>query len=252
MSFKSYRAFYFCIAVITLLVGCGSAPKKQSIAPDIVTEEFSEPLHEPLTVGVGESIYSRGKVAYKENLRLTEFHEGKMPGAYRVPFSYSIEPTVLEHRFARGEYDFYCADDDKAFASFPGLGSVIANGDCVGIRQHQTTGKKYWVVDNSIHNRQTTVWFTEYDQDQDPELLPDRTRYFEQGLEVTEIRFDGFYSGLLHFTLMEHEASRTREREFKFDYPPRQGDAVYGIRGQIFEVIDVSNVDMVYQWKRLN
>jgi hypothetical protein len=57
--------------------------------------------------------------------------------------------------------------------------------------------------------------------------------------------FDGSYSGLLHFTLRGGPRDGT---EFKFDYPPRNGDTTYGALGYVFEVLDVTNTSMRYKW----
>ena len=252
MNINVLRNFAASLVFLSMVIACGGAPTRQSVSPNVVKEQFSEPLGVPLSVRVGDSIYSQGQVAYKQNLRLAEEYQGTMPGAYRVPFSFSVQSTVLDLRYARGDHDYYCADDGKASASFPGLGSVIAQGDCVGVRVHKESGEIEWVVDNSNHNRQTTVWSTKYDEQDDPQLIPDTTRFYDAALELTEIRFDGFYSDLLHFTLVEHKRGEVEERAFRFDYPPQRGEAIYGIRGQTFEVLNVSNVGMEYKWLELN
>jgi hypothetical protein len=54
-----------------------------------------------------------------------------------------------------------CGEIDKVTASFPGLGSVIRSGDCVGIRisgKRISGNKMQWVVDNSNYNGFTTIY----------------------------------------------------------------------------------------------
>jgi hypothetical protein len=81
-----------------------------------------------------------------------------MPGSMFIPFRFWVPAGRIALTHRRGGWDYYCASLEEAGASFPGLGSVVADGDCVGVRRRQSDAKLEWVVDNSFHNGMTTIW----------------------------------------------------------------------------------------------
>ena len=116
------------------------------------------------------------------------------------------------------------------------------------MRRHKTTGELEWTVDNSHHNRTTTVWSRRVKPDDAVEFRNDWAELRDVEADTEILYFQGYYSGLLHFTFHHLENGRETNNEFKFDYPPKEGEAVYGIRGKIFEVLEVDNTKMKYRW----
>lgn len=236
------------IVATTLLTGCGSAPPKTKPVFGIEYERFSAPLGEVLSVNIGEHIFVEGEVARVPVLIMSSGIQSKMPGAYGIPFSFSIDQTELYLRFERGADEYFCAPESARSASFPGLGSVVAPEDCIGIRRNKSTGDLDWVVDNSIHNGTNTVWSRTV-KPKDSVSFEDRTMTIkDRRADMEVIYFQGFYSGLLHFEYHEFDDGESRIQDFKFDYPPKEGDSVYGVRGKVFEVVDVDNTHLNYRW----
>ncbi|WP_376694247.1 hypothetical protein [Wenzhouxiangella sp. EGI_FJ10409] len=236
-----------------LLSACGSNPTvdmhKVSVDPRYRMEELTDPIGTSLSVNVGETLFAKGEFAFQEAYKLERPIRSKMPGSMGIPFNFSIERSVLTKSYRRANFEYFCAPFDKVNAWFGGLGKVIQRGDCVGVRRHTSSGALQWVVDNSVHNGMTTVWNRDYERSEDPILEKAEGDVTAAGSNMTQIRFDGYYSSLLHFTLVERSGSSAKETEFKFDYPPQNSEAVYGIKGNTFEVVDVNNVQLTYEWR---
>ncbi len=101
---------------------------------------------------------AQGTSQNKPLLQLRSEVRSSMPGSMGIRFRFWLPAGryAISHRF--GGWDYYCASLEEAGASFPGLGSVVRPGDCVGLRRRQSDGELQWVVDNSVYNRMTTVW----------------------------------------------------------------------------------------------
>lgn len=211
-------------------------------------EELTDPILEPLSVDVGETIFAKGEFAFQEAYELHSPIQSKMPGSMGIPFNFSIEESLLTKTYRRGDFEYFCAPFEQVNAWFKGLGKVIRQGDCVGVRRHMSSDKLQWTVDNSVHNGMPTVWHRDYEKSEDPKLTKTEGDVSAADSNMTQIRFDGYYSNLLHFTLIERAGATAKETEFKFDYPPHDSAAVYGIKGNIFEVLDVNNIELSYQW----
>lgn len=128
------------------------------------------------------------------------------------------------------------------------MGSVVASGDCIGVRKNINANEIDWTVDNSNHNPGDTVWHRKFKETDGIQLTETAIPATDQNWEHIEITFDGYHSNLLHFTLEERSGSNVDKREFKFDYPPKGGSDEYGIKGHQFEVKKVTNSSMIYSW----
>lgn len=238
-----------CLFVtLCLLAGCGSAPPKREPTLNLEYQRFVAPIEENLAVNIGDHIFVEGDIARVPALDISAEIASSMPGAYGVPFSFSIDKTQLTLEFQRGDHEYFCAPESDRAASFPGLGSVVSLGDCVGVRKHQVTGELEWVVDNSEYNGTTTVWTRSVKETDDVTFEETTVDEASQHANLEAISFDGFHSGLLHFTFRKYAKGKSSEETFKFDYPPRRAEPIYGVRGRTFEVVDVSNTQMVYRW----
>jgi hypothetical protein len=235
------------LCTVFLISACGSAPPRQDVTGRVTTSDWSAPLNEVLSAEVGTALFVDGQISVRTipALRMSGSISSTMPGAYKVPFAFEIEKTELIAQYQRGDDEFFCANPSKSSASFPGLGIVVAEGDCIGVMRSIETGALRWAVDNSNYNNgMTTVWsrsvkegdgiaFTEFELPANEQVTAQR------------FVFDGAYSGLLHFTLRGGARNGT---EFKFDYPSKNGDKTYGALGYIFEVIEVTNTSIRYKW----
>ena len=235
--------------VLFALASCGTAPPMRRPS-DVKDFSFSPPIDKPLVVQTGDHILVSGKAIVVKTLQMSEGISSSMPGAYGVPFNFGIEKTNLVQEFDRGKHRYFCAPPHARSADFPGLGSVVAANDCVGVRVDAGSGKKEWVVDNSQKNGMTSVWSRSVKESDGVSFSEGQERQYGPGMELKVVIFDGYYSNLLHFTLIEYDGSRETHKEFRFDAPGEEPITV-GIRGNIFEVLNVSGTEMSYQWKRI-
>lgn len=242
------RKSVFGSVISLVLFSCGSAPSKVAVNPIVKFESFSPPKNAELEVNIGDPIFVEGQNARYKGLQLIDPIKSTMPGAYGVPFSFQISPSILVLEFKRGEFDYYCAPHDKSTAYFPGLGTVVNPNDCIGIRENRLNNELEWTVDNSYHNNMNTVWHKKLTEEDGVRIEPTSVMAADENMKLTQIIFDGYYSNLLHFTLEERKGGTINRREFKFDYPPSQGRPIYGIKGYQFEVTSVSNSSMHYLW----
>lgn len=237
------------LVVTAFLAGCGSAPPRTYPNYSVEFERFSAPLGEDLYVDVGDHIFVEGEIARAPVLQMSGGIASTMPGAYGVPFSFRIDQTDLALRFERGIHEFFCAPTDSRSASFPSLGVVVSPNDCVGVRRNKSSGLLEWVVDNSYHNNgMTTVWTRKIKPGDGVEFSESMVVVEDNRADMEAIYFQGYYSDLLHFTYHKLDNGRPSQQDFKFDYPPKEGEAIYGVRGKVFEVLDVDNTQFKYKW----
>jgi len=169
-----------------------------------------------------------------------------LPGSFGVPFPVTISAGNLPITRVTGSWKYYCAAEGRATATFPGIGSVVAKNDCIGIRQSLSTGGYEWVVDNSNYNHSTTIWTRKVDpsyKDISKSIIdtPFRIR------ELTRIVFDGTSGGQYRFTLEQISENGKSEKSFSFDRATN-GDTIIGIKGKVFRVISSDNVKLQYAW----
>ena len=248
ISRRNFVPGVFLCVVTVLLASCGSAPPKTKPDFGIEYERFSAPLGEVLSVNIGDHIFVEGEVARVPVLVMSNGIQSTMPGSYGVPFSFSVNQTDLYLRFERGANQYFCASNSERSASFPGLGSVVSPNDCIGVRRSKSTGQLDWVVDNSIHNGMNTVWSRKVKPGDDVSFDERTMTVNDSRADMDVIYFQGFHSGLLHFEYHEFDDGDSRVQDFKFDFPPKEGDSVYGVRGKVFEVVDVDNTQLKYSW----
>ena len=245
------RCFSQILILLLLLVqaSCGTASSMRSPS-DVKDFPFSPPLDIPLVVQTGDSILVSGKAIVVKTLLMSEGISSFMPGSFGVPFYFAIEKTNLVQKFDRGKHKYFCAPSHMRSAYFPGFGSVVARDDCVGVRVDAGSGRKEWVVDNSQYNEMTTVWSRSVKKSDGITFTEGQERQHGAGTTLKVVIFDGYYSGILHFTLIEYDGNRETQKEFRFDALV-DGPNTVGIRGNIFEVLDVSGTEMKFQWKRI-
>ena len=169
-----------------------------------------------------------------------------IPGAMFIPFPVKIDKGELRLNKFSANWSYFCAENGRASASFPGLGSVISEGDCVGIRVANKSEKKEWVVDNSNYNGMQTIWSKSMsDDDTSKYVIKVRSEPFKIK-NYRAITFDGFNGGQLHFTLTDIKGQNKDAKEFTFDF--KGEPTIISIKGNIFKVMDANNVSVSYEW----
>lgn len=225
----------FCVAVI--MVGTTFEANAQE------TERFATPSGTTLSVTTGEHVFLEGDYAVRDAFVLTTRINSTMPGSMMIPFSFRIEPGDLTFRGSSRDWEYFCAPNDRSAASFPGLGSVVAEGDCIGLRRRLRDGRLEWTVDNSVHNGMTTIWSRGV-RDSEMALLREEERQVVTDVAVRRaVYFDGFYSGLLNFTFVDGD----QRREMKFDYDG-ESEKLIGMLGKRMLVLGADSVELRYRW----
>jgi hypothetical protein len=229
------------------LAACASTPLENT---DSLFEkkEFHAPTGTPLTAQTGDAIFVEGTYIDGEALTLSRDVQITLPGTLRVPFPVSIHGGELRMGSVLGGWKYFCAKEGEATASFPGVGSVITHGDCVGVRQSVVNSQLQWVVDNSNYNRSTTIWSRSISAEDTKLLTHTEIGQPFSVRQLTRIVFDGYHGGQFHFSYEAWKAPATKDsKEFVFDRDP-SGKTEVGIHGKVFRVTDANNVQMTYEW----
>lgn len=238
------------LAVILLAVSsvsCSSAGRREPFPFTPQPLQFSAQVGQELVASAGDSVFVSGQTGQRHALEMSDSISSTMPGAYGLPFDFSIERCSLQGAFQTAKHKYFAAPYEKCDARHSMLGKVIVPGDSVGVRISRTTGEREWYVDNSRYNRMDTVWHRRVKEEDNISFSPVEVAVIDESSNMTSIVYDGFYSGLLHFTFREVTMGDVRENEFKFDVAEGQVTPV-NIRGNIFEVLRVDNLGMVYRW----
>ncbi|HZW13220.1 MAG TPA: hypothetical protein VFF81_08535 [Noviherbaspirillum sp.] len=237
----------FIAFAVSALGACASTP--HDVEPSLTYKKFSARLNEPLEVETGEALFVEGGYIEGQFIKVNEPLDMMIPGAMLIPFPVHIAPGTLKMTRISMSGRYFCADEDKASASFPGLGSVIKTGDCVGIRI--SPSKKFeWVVDNSNHNRATTIWTRAMSDDEVQRYQSKVSNVPFKYDSLKRIVFNGYYGGQLHFTYEELGSSSKESKEFVFDFAGKP--TLVSIKGNRFEVQKADNIKLVYSWQKFN
>lgn len=235
--------FSLVLLVSLALTGCAAVPPQS--AP-LSLQKFTAQIDVELTAATGGSIFVEGEFIEGELITVSEPVDLMIPGAMFIPFPVHVAsgPLVMK-RIARG-WKYYCGDLSKSTASFPGLETVVAPGDCIGIRLSTVSGEAQWVVDNSIYNRmQNVIWTRNVSPEDVEKYKPQKSGFPFDARSFTRITFDGYYGGQLHFSWSEIEGKERTTQKFVFDF---KGPTLVGIKGKNFEVLKADNVGFTYRW----
>ena len=250
LSYKLTSAFsfrLFATGVLLAATGCATPPP-EVIRDPYAVRPFSAPLGQALRVETGNALFVSGTYVEGEQIVLTRPVDMMLPGSMFIPFPVRIEAGALTLRHI-GAHKYYCAAEGRATATFPGLGSVISSGDCVGVRVPTRGGEPEWVVDNSKHNRSQTIWPKTMSPDERAQIQVRPSPEPFKVRDMTRIVFDGYHGKELHFKLIESRGQQQESRAFTFDF---NGEAtVVGVRGHQWKVLSAGNLDMRYEWVRI-
>lgn len=239
---------FLSLAIITFI---SNADELSLDEQGVYTEKkFTAPIGKLLSVETGEAIFTEGTIIEGKSIEIQSAKELMIPGAMFIPFPVKIEKGELRLIRFSGKWSYFCADEGRASASFPGLGSVIREGDCIGIRVENKSEKMEWVVDNSRYNGgRNTIWTKGI---QDEELSQYTIKASLEPFKVKSLKtitFDGFNGGQLHFTLTEIKGRNKDSKEFTFDFSG--APTVVSIKGNIFKVLEANNVNASYEWVKI-
>lgn len=202
-----------------------------------------------LSVDTGEAIYSAGSIIEGESIEVLEPKTLFISGAMFIPFRVNIERGELHLKKISKDWRYFCADSGLAKATLPVIGSLITEGDCVGIREANNKQVKEWVVDNSHYNGIDSVW--------SKAMTADETEHYAVKINVEPfkikslktITFDGYYGGQLHFTHTEINNHSKDAKEFIFDF--HHEPIIIGIKGHHIKILEANNINASYEWLRL-
>lgn len=233
---------------LATLIGCASQP----LAVDAFsTRRFEAPLNTRLSVNTGDAFYVSGTYIEGERIHLESPQKMMIPGSMFIPFPVEIQSGFLELGGIKGRHKYFCAQEGRASASFPGLGSVIRAGDCVGIRVGLDDGKPEWVVDNSVYNRgMDTIWTKAMSEAEAAKYQSEKSPVPFKVRDLKRLVFDGFHGDQLHFTWEEMDGKTTQSRQFKFDF--KGLPKVLGIKGNQFKVFAADDVKLDYEWVKFD
>lgn len=233
--------------LLVSLIGCAAQSARQ---PDMfTTKKFNAPIGQKLEVETGEALFVEGSYIEGELIKITEPVDMMMPGSMMIPFPVHIDEGVLYMRRITSSAKYYCAEDGKAAASFPGLGSVIRSGDCIGIRIAHNDSCHEWIVDNSNYNRGwgETIWSKGMSEQEVQKYKPVPSGKPFKIQSMKRIVFNGYYGRQLHFSWEAFSGSNKEMREFTFDYAGEP--TLVSIKGNRLIVHQADNVKMVYEWQ---
>ena len=241
---KSYQALIFSL-ISLFLTACAT----QKIVPiEYQFREFNAPFGETLSVETGNDLFVRGEYIEGESITITTQVKKLIPGAMAIPFPIIIEPGELSLRGNTStKWKYFCGDSDKVAASFPGLGSVIRPGDCVGIRV--SNDKMQWVVDNSNYNNMRTIYTSRIKGSEQKYYAPKSNGQIIKALDFEKIIFEGFYGGQVYFGWERIRGKSKESRQFTFDFDGTP--TLVGIKGQQFRILEVNNVELKYEWVKI-
>lgn len=214
----------------------------------LVYKKFNAPLNTNLTVETGEHLFVEGSYIEGENIKISSPTNMSIPGFLSVNFPVSFQPGDLKLARVTTGWKYYCADPANVAASYNGH-SVMAAGDCAGIRTPATGGAWQWFVDNSQHNHATytqTIWSKDMERSEQQRFTVEKSNTPFKATGLKRITFNGYYGGQLHFSWTEVSGDKTDAKEFVFDF--KGPSTTVGIKGNLFEVHSADNVRLVYSW----
>lgn len=245
------RCASLLVATLTL-AACASGGHSQTDVNPYEEVQFHAPLETPLIATTGSDIFVAGTYIKSETVHLHKEVSLLIPGAMGIPFHVVLQAGPLPMVRIHGEWKYFCAAVEQAQASFPGLGSVVRDGDCIGMRQSMRSGQYEWIVDNSIYNNARTgswIWsrkvaaeFTEFEKKSSS--TPFKARALHR------IVYDGMSGGQFRFTLEDITSSQVSSKSFAFDRAS-QGATVVGIKGKVFRILKADNTQIEYVWEKL-
>ena len=131
--------------------------------------QATPPAGAQIVVTPGQEFYSAADPGPTRAVRIDQPFKSSMPGAMGFRFAFAIDSDVLVHVYTSPSgWDYFVPADHKFRAWHSLLGSVLRDGDCVGVRLGPA-GQVEWFVDNSRYARRSALW-TRPARSGDPEV----------------------------------------------------------------------------------
>ena len=211
------------------------------LSPNAVfaADKVSSLVGEELQVFPGDKFYAEENVVEKPSFVIPVNFESKMNGSMGFNFRFAIDASTLSWTRKVGEWDYFTAPADKARAWHGLLGTVLAEGDTVGIRVNGQ-GERQWFVDNTIHNqalgtRGTTIWKRRIDPKKDVSVQDGPLhKVLVKGSKIRGLEYLGLRDGQLRIRYVEL-TDRESTEEFFFPVTAEE-PMLIGIMGLRAEV----------------
>ena len=219
-----------CLLLTVAAFGLSSALSAQE------SKITRSPVGVPVEVTAGQEFYAEAVGSQVPAYRLERPFKSSMGGAMGLPFSFSIDSTILiKARSTNSGWDYFVPVDRKFTASHGLLGSVLSDGDTVGLRIH-SSGKQQWFVDNSGRNGYETIW-TRNIKKKDPAFSKVMTDAVDTaGADIDRLIYLGVSNGLVKIRHEQIRSNGTTTRD-EFAFPiNEQGEGVGAVRGAEFHL----------------
>lgn len=221
------KVTWFLLSLLVSQPTVAQLGTKRHVTPDVGQTIEATP---------GQQFYSDFTSQAVRGFRLERPFKSSMAGAMGFPFSFAIDSTLLVPfgKSKDGEWTYYVPADRKFRASHGLLGSVIREGDTVGLRVH-SNGRREWFVDNSNYNGMTTIWSRRL-KDSDPRLTPaEIDRDEPSGLPIDRLFFLGVSNGQARIRAESIDPNGTVRDEFTYPVD-NTGEAVIQVKGAEFHL----------------
>ena len=195
------------------------------------------PVGTIVEVTAGQEFYVETSVRSIPAYRIARPFKSSMAGAGMLPFGFAIDETILvfRGRSRDGRWSYF-VPAHNAFRAYHGLlGSVIRQGDTVGLRVDDQ-GRREWYVDNSGYNGFTTIW-SRHVKDSDPaqELIETPAKEMTGG-PVERLVYLGVEQGRMRIRYEKAVPGSTPVRD-EFTFPvDKEGRGAGAVRGAEFTV----------------
>ena len=186
----------------------------------------------------GDAVIVKGVMEVPSRLQIIGSIKSSMPGAMGLPFSFSIQECSLAFVAQSSTVLWYAAPDSEVTAKHSMLGSVLSEGDHVGIMINRRSGLAHWYVDNSIHNHRrpgTMVWSRAISAADGVQVIPRYEKMVAGNSTYKAITYGGAYDGKFRFTLDEFSVGQETSKEFFFTIN-ENGSTLVAIKGVLFEI----------------
>ena len=176
-------------------------------------------------------LYTRPLMAY----HLDHPFKSKMPGAMGMKFSFSIDDSLLmpSGKSHNGEWSYYIPNENRFKASYSLLGSVIRDGDSVGLRVSRN-GIKEWFVDNSIYNHMISIWTRKVNADDPAITMVPTGKEIPSNLPINRLIYLGCVDEKIRIRIETVDPTYGLQKD-EFIYPiDKSGHAIFSVKGAEF------------------
>jgi len=195
------------------------------------------PVGTMVEVTAGQEFYVETIVRSVPAYRLARPFRSSMAGSMRLPFSFSIDETLLlfAGRSQDGRWSYFVPEHRAFTASHGLLGNVLRAGDTVGLRI-DGQGHRQWFVDNSNYNGRISIWSRDV-KDSDPALVRvEAAQHAIGGAPIERLIYLGVEQNRVRVRY-EHLAPGGAPTRDEFTFPlDRSGRGTGAVKGAEFAI----------------